>query len=696
MTRQPFVRTTLTIGLTVFALVAGSGSASADDCVALGGTISSGECRISSLVSRSGSFSLDETLHILGNGRLNVPQSGGGNSLTLTITGDLLIDVPSLNNRGRIAGDVSGNSAIGATIVINVTGDIHLEGNGTTGGRISSTQSSGACANGRAGNLLLTAAGNFVAESGSSLSVNGSCPAGRIDVNATNAEIAGVVLSESTRGGAGQLRPGGGPITMVASCSLLVDQTGIVRSRGTDPGADLVHLQGGCDVALHGLVASTGQGHVPPTNPPNHCHGPARFDKPADATGCVEIWAGDTLTIDSVGSRRGEVQADVSQPGGGIGQSWVDLFARGDITLLGGASGPFAVHANGGIAGASGGDIRIISAQGALTASLRAVQANAAVVSGKGGEILLATAVTPSDIDLGNALVQARGGSSGPGRAGGKIGVKSHNGTVLGTASSQLSATGGALGEITLTACTGLAYDGANNPPTGETSGICGGLPAVSSYVVFPVCACAPVPQFPNVRVEKTGNGPLFAGEVARFTITVTNDGPGAAEGVTLSDPLPSGLTWTEDPDNPSCGIDGSGTLDCSIGTMAQGATFIVTVRATTVAANCPTLTNVSTVAATNEDPLKGDDNTATDTIVVGCPDLQISKQGNGTINAGEKAIFTITVTNIGIGTATGVSVTDTLPAVSPGRKTRIRSAPSRERASPARWAHWRRTPALR
>src|SRR5439155_20083835 len=49
--------------------------------------------------------------------------------------------------------------------------------------------------------------------------------------------------------------------------------------------------------------------------------------------------------------------------------------------------------------------------------------------------------------------------------------------------------------------------------------------------------------------------------------------------------------------------------------------------------------------------------------ITVNCPDVQVVKSGNGAINAGSTATFTLTVSNIGAGAATGVVVTDTLPA---------------------------------
>src|SRR5262249_974795 len=101
-----------------------------------------------------------------------------------------------------------------------------------------------------------------------------SCSGGTIVLTTTaahTADIDGTVESVGSRSGDGSGSPGGGPITIKAGCQLTVSDTGYVSSRGRDPGADLVHLEG-CTVTIFGIVESTASGHVNPDNPPNHCN----------------------------------------------------------------------------------------------------------------------------------------------------------------------------------------------------------------------------------------------------------------------------------------------------------------------------------------------------------------------------------------------------------------------------------------
>ncbi len=68
--------------------------------------------------------------------------------------------------------------------------------------------------------------------------------------------------------------------------------------------------------------------------------------------------------------------------------------------------------------------------------------------------------------------------------------------------------------------------------------------------------------QCPDLQIEKDADdASVSAGEDIGFGITVTNNGPGTAYGVTLDDPLPGGdgIDWSID------GESGDVDADCSI-----------------------------------------------------------------------------------------------------------------------------------
>src|SRR5262249_17708035 len=204
---------------------------------------------------------------------------------------------------------------------------------------------------GRGGNItLVSSGGDITAFDGSVISVDGAaCPAGDIAISALPSgkiDLDGLVESKSALTGTGGGQAGGGRITVKAGCDLTVSETGVVRSEGKDPGADLVHLEG-CTVTIRGLVQSISDNAGHATNVDNACNGDNVVAHPIGAAtifaGCVEIWAGTTLTIDRTNGFNGEVSADgVRNPN----RAWIDLFANGQINILNTATTPYAVHPN--------------------------------------------------------------------------------------------------------------------------------------------------------------------------------------------------------------------------------------------------------------------------------------------------------------------------------------------------------------
>ncbi len=168
----------------------------------------------------------------------------------------------------------------------------------------------------------------------------------------------------------------------------------------------------------------------------------------------------------------------------------------------------------------------------------------------------------------------------------------------------------------------------------------------------------------PDLGVVKSGSGPISAGATATFTITVTNHGQGIARDAGLTDQLPSGSWSLGGANAQACGIDGSNLLTCNFGSIPAGASRSITVSRTTAPADCGSILNSVSVAASNEDTATDQyPNTDNASITVRCPDVTVTKTGNGPISAGENAVFTIVVKNLGPGSASDVTLKDPLPA---------------------------------
>ncbi len=510
--------------------VARAEEAQADDCARLSGVVvDSGltsECRIATQVNASGAYNIATALRIMSTGQIVVPPVATGNSLTLNVAGALTFEVPTLAGAASIVGDTDvfgpNPGGIGASLTITATGDVVLRGDGSKGAIVSANSDPAGCTgNGKAGTIVIgSTLGQVTVENGGSIEASGQCPAGEISIVTDEGDIRidGVVEAASgTSGSGGVTRPRGGPITISAACKLTIDKNGRVSSKGLSPGADLVHLESGCDTEILGRVESVAG--VVPDGMPNRCTAPFRPDKPTNATACIEVWAGGKLVVTTITPNNGYVVAEtgagVSAALPGICCTWIDLFANGDVTIQGRPTSvrgqPYAIAARQTAANAKGGSIDVKSVKGKVTTSGRALVADAITApGGTGGSItieaggpttyppnLVHPADPASNVDLGDTSVRAVGGAqiTPPGR--GSIAVRSFNGQITGGGltngapdinKGHLDASGGGTAVvIDVRLCEGDLYIGPILPGATRSSLACGGNPTPPSFVDVPV-----------------------------------------------------------------------------------------------------------------------------------------------------------------------------------------------------------------
>jgi uncharacterized repeat protein (TIGR01451 family)/fimbrial isopeptide formation D2 family protein len=215
----------------------------------------------------------------------------------------------------------------------------------------------------------------------------------------------------------------------------------------------------------------------------------------------------------------------------------------------------------------------------------------------------------------------------------------------------------------------------------------------------------------PAFRVQKTvqditsGTAVVMAGDVLRYTITVKNIGTENANGVTLADAIPAFTTYVAgstrlngnlaaDPFAGVSALQGGMLINApqnttpgvmladATATPGNVATITFDVRIDTNVVNGAIVSNQGFVngsgtasgvfsTAPSDDPNTAAVNDPTRVIVGNLPllnatktvVLQVDNNGNGTIDAGDTVRYTITVNNYSATPATGVTLTDAVPA---------------------------------
>jgi len=155
--------------------------------------------------------------------------------------------------------------------------------------------------------------------------------------------------------------------------------------------------------------------------------------------------------------------------------------------------------------------------------------------------------------------------------------------------------------------------DGATDIPAGEPL-VCGIAPsgegigeAITALVVAATTA--------DLSLTKSDDpDPVTTAQNLTYALTVTNNGPADATGVTLTDNLPAGAAFVSaTPSQGSC-VEASGTVACDLGDLASGASATITIVVTPTTGGA--ITNTASVAGNETDPDDTNNHASTDTTV--------------------------------------------------------------------------------
>ena len=368
--------------------------------------------------------------------------------------------------------------------------------------------------------------------------------------------------------------------------------------------------------------------------------------------------------------------------GGMGGNSWNSNLAMGGFggtafpttatRVTAGAGGGAGTRNNSGAianasSGGSGGGIIMIRTGSVAGAGSLTADGGTGVVpdndggggGGSGGSVVVVTQAG----GLAGLTINARGGPGANtwpaqgGAAGGNYhgpGGGGGGGVVLtSSAPTAVSVTGGANGTTT----TDLAAFGAT-PGAGGTSAIisAGLIPGAGSGA-----SCSS-----DLTIAKSHSDPFVRGSTGSYALTINNSGAAATGGTTtVTDTLPAGLTPTAASGSGwTCGIVAQTVTCTSTAVVASSGSFpAISITVNVAQSAAASVTNTATVAGGGE-VNTSNDSASDPTNVVSSADVAVAKlASSGTVVVGSNVTYTVTATNNGPSDATGVQVTDPLPA---------------------------------
>ncbi|MBO9675290.1 MAG: DUF11 domain-containing protein, partial [Sphingobacteriaceae bacterium] len=173
----------------------------------------------------------------------------------------------------------------------------------------------------------------------------------------------------------------------------------------------------------------------------------------------------------------------------------------------------------------------------------------------------------------------------------------------------------------------------------------------------------------PVLAITKTGSSGLTAGSAATYTLRIVNNGSSNAINADITDAVPSaiqGVTWTSTTEGAAAvttGASGSGNnVNLKVNIPAGSANAInVTIQGTVNPGATGSITNTATV--TPAEPQGTGSTSSVNSNITSTSGVTISKTAASSETAGNTLSYQIQIANNGPSNATGVQLTDVVPA---------------------------------
>jgi uncharacterized repeat protein (TIGR01451 family) len=160
----------------------------------------------------------------------------------------------------------------------------------------------------------------------------------------------------------------------------------------------------------------------------------------------------------------------------------------------------------------------------------------------------------------------------------------------------------------------------------------------------------------PVYHEDGDSSDPTTVGSNLTYTLTVNNAGPDGASDVSVTDNLPTSVSFVSaTPSQGNCS-QAAGTVTCSLGTVASGGTAAVTIVVTPNSSGI--ITNSASITTSTNDPNSVNNSDSEDTSVAvagldGAVDVIVNGPTKSVASGGSRKVFVTNACNVGTANVT-------------------------------------------